>query len=382
MKVAVVTSSYPGPDLFYGDGFVHARAKAYQKYHLVKVMGVNTNLEQDRIFVYEGLEVHISNDIEIFRDNLNSYNADLIAIHFIHHSLISILLKLGKPIVVFSHGFEILSWRRRMMNYTRLGDLPYLLSYIYENRKQLSAMRTLVRESNISKNIQFVFVSSWLKESAEKDLGVPIKNSTIIPNGIDLNIFKFSQKNELHRKNLLLIRSFKAKNYANDISIDAILLLSKKAYFNSLQISIYGEGYLFQKLTKELEKFDNVKMYNHYISQDEMPDVYKRHGIFLCPTRLDSQGVLMCEAMASGLVPITSPIGGILEYTEHDHDSYHISNAKEMVEKIDFLFHNSKVFLRMSDQARISIEKKCQIAHTVQLELALFKSLTETQVNI
>lgn len=382
MKVLVITSSYPGPDLFYSDGFVHARVKSYQKYHMVKVIGVDTKLKSDRVYTHEGIGVHISADLKTFNVNLNSYDTDLIAIHFIHYSLIPLLLQVKKPIVVFSHGFEILSWKRRIMNYSKLTDLRYLLPYIHENRKQLSGMKALVNESNRSNTIKFVFVSSWLKGSAEKDLGENIKNSVVIPNGIDLNTFKFSQKNELHRKSFLLIRSFKAKNYANDISIEAILLLSNKSYFNSLNIDIYGEGYLFPLLTKKLEKFSNVRLHNYYLSQSEMPEVYKQHGIFLCPSRLDSQGVLMCEAMASGLVPITSPIGGILEYTENNFDSYHVLNAKEMAERIDFLFHNPKEFLSMSKQARISIEKKCQLDHTVQLELALFKSLTETEVNI
>ena len=40
------------------------------------------------------------------------------------------------------------------------------------------------------------------------------------------------------------------------------------------------------------------------------------HGVYLCPTRFDTQGVMLGEAMSSGMVTITNPVAAIPEFTD------------------------------------------------------------------
>ena len=44
--------------------------------------------------------------------------------------------------------------------------------------------------------------------------------------------------------------------------------------------------------------------------------MHKKNGIFMVPTRLDSQGVSRDEAMSSGLVPITNNVAAIPEFVD------------------------------------------------------------------
>lgn len=372
MRVAIVSSEYPGPDLIYGDTFVHSRVRLYKEYCEVMVVGYHADLTHDRIFEFEGVNAYITSDLTTFIQKLREFDPDVLAVHFINYKQIRELQSLRKPLIIFVHGYEALSWKRRLMNYRTLGDLRYFLPYFLSNRKQIRAMKALAKESNQEGNYQFVFVSQWLRKAVESDWKMKIKNYHVVPNGIDTQLFKFQRKPPELRKRILLLRSFKARNYANDLAIDAILLLSKKEFFNDLEFSIFGEGFLFSTLTGKIEQFSNVRLNNFFVENKSIPEIHAKHGIFLCPSRLDTQGVSMCEAMSSGLVPITSAIGGIPEYATDEFSSFQVTTPYEIAEKISFLYHNPDEFLKMSARASQEIADKCSLLRTVKSEIDIF----------
>lgn len=376
MRIAVISSDYTGPDLLYGDTFVHTRVKHYMSYCDVSVFGFNSSLLKDRVFEYEGVSVCVTNNLTNFSSIVSAYNPDVIAVHLLQQPLIDTLVSFNKPVFVFVHGYEALSWKRRLMNYTTIGDLRYLWPFFLSNRKQLKSMKALGALSNEGKNIHFVFVSMWLKRAVEFDWKMQLKNTHVIPNGIDISRFIFNVKSEGLRKNILLLRSFKARNYANDIAIDAILLLSKKPFFKELNFSIFGEGYLFPSLAKKISHFSNVQLNNFFVDNKNIPIIHSTHGIFLCPSRLDTQGVSMCEAMSSGLVPITCPVGGIPEYATDNHSSFQVKTAEEIADKIEFLYRNPEAFLKMSCHANKEIENKCNLFNTCKREIELLERVT------
>lgn len=381
MKLAVVSNDYPGPDLLYGDTFVHSRVKGYKASCEVAVIGFNSNLRQDRVFEYEGISVWITRDQSFFEQKIREYNPDAIVAHLIQHSIANLLLSFHKPLVIFIHGFEALSWKRRLMNYTKPGDLPYLLKYVRENRKQLKGLKEVVEKTKKRNDVHFIFVSNWLKEAARLDVNTTFFNAHVIPNGIDTTLFSFQKKAEEQRKKILILRSFKARNYANDIAVEVISILSKKKFFSELEFCIYGEGYLFKSLTDKVKHFPNVILNNYFVENKIIPSIHKQYGIFLCPSRLDTQGVSMCEAMASGLVPITCPVGGIPEYATNGVSSFQIETAKDIADKIEFLYNNPDAFLRMSEQARKEIVSKSDLSSTIKKELRVIHStLNEASV--
>ncbi|MBS1506738.1 MAG: N-acetyl sugar amidotransferase [Bacteroidetes bacterium] len=381
MKLLVISDDYPRPDLIYGDVFVHTRVLEYAKMHTVTVAGYRPGLSQEYDFVLDGIPVVISNSFENFKTIILSFDPDVIIAHFINSAYMEFLLDTKKPLITFIHGYEATSWRRRLMNYKSPGAWRYLVSYIKSNRKQLAALRSFVADASQRPNSRFVFVSKWIKEATEKDLGLGIPASRIIPNGINTNLFSNAPKEEKDRLKILLLRSFKAQNYANDIAIEAIQLLKEKDFFNELEFFICGEGFLFEKLTQPIREYPNVKLQNVFIENKTIPSLHSRYGIFLCPSRLDTQGVSMCEAMASGLVPITSPIGGIPEYATHGRSSFQVHTAREVADSIEYLYRNPKEFLRMSVNARNEILEKCDLKETVSMEMNLISEVVKEKAH-
>ena len=375
IKVLIVDPDYPRGSHLYGDVFVHTRLKAYPKEWEIKVIGYNPTLKESCEYTWDGISVYLSPVLDEIEQRIRDSQHDVIAIHFIQHELMQTLLERNKPLLIFFHGIESASWKRRLFDYTTPGAIPYLIRYIRSNRDQLRHLRNFLEAANQRKDIRFVFVSEWFQNICEKDIGIKILNKVVIPNSIDTNRFQYCTKPPEIRKRILAIRSFNSRKYANDILVDAIVALSRKPYFNELSFSIYGEGYMFAALTKKIRHFQNVHLHNHFVPNESIPAIHKEHGIFLCFSRLDSQGVSMCEAMSSGLVTITSRVAAIPEFVEDDRTGFLTQSKEDIIRCMDMLFHSPEVFSRISAEGSKYIQKKCSLPNVIPQEVNIIHQL-------
>jgi len=348
-KLFIINNNYPNENNLYGDVFVHTRAKQYLNAFDVLVLGCNDELENDIKTEYEGIKILNLSSKERFNDYINNNPPDIIAIHFVKEWMFNIIKCFEGKIFIWIHGFEALGWYRRLFNYN-LKKIKSLILNIIINTKQMFFMHNLIKYSNKNNKVYFIFVSNWMRKITQTDTLSFIRYYKIIPNPIDENLFLYEKKSIEHRKKLLLIRSFDSKKYANDIAIKAIQLLSREKYFSEFEFHIYGKGEDFFKLTDKIKHFSNVHLHNYYIENKEIPNIHKNFGIFLCPTRQDAQGVSMCEAMSSGLVPITSNNTAIPEYT-NINCAFLTNSSFEIAKSINVLYNDEQLFLKMSENA-------------------------------
>lgn len=370
MKILILNENYPNPENIIGDQFVHVRAKEYAKNHELRVYSF---FQTPRKFEYEGINIEIFNDQGALRAAIEDFIPDRIIIHFFHSWMLDEIIKKVKvPVLIWVHGYEALGWYRRLFNYTWYS--PILLKFIKKNTYQQLQFKKLISYANKSENVQFVFVSDWMRRITEWDTLTNIKQKTIIPNPIDTKLFEYKPKFAEHRKKILLLRSFSSNKYANDIAVKAILLLSKKVFFSELQFTIIGEGQLFKKITEPLEKFQNVELHERPVKQNLIPELQENYGIFLCPTRQDAQGVSMCEAMSGGLVPITTNNTAIPEFVVDRQSGFLTNSAIEVAEAIEFIYHNPDVFQRISIQAGAAMRRLCSLESVISKELELIEN--------
>ncbi|MEO7685230.1 MAG: glycosyltransferase family 4 protein, partial [Gemmatimonadaceae bacterium] len=224
----------------------------------------------------------------------------------------------------------------------------------------------------------FVFVSNWIKHVAEADTRCRVTGYDIIPNPIDTARFPYVIKHPEHRTKVLLIRPFNSRKYANDIAIDAIKRFSRYPEFGQFQFSIHGRGKLFAPLTKRLARFENVSVHEGFLTHAEIRVLHEAHGILLCPTRQDSQGVSMCEAMSSGLVPVASNSTAIPEFVEDGRTGFLTRDSEEIVAVLRRLYSDAGLFLRMSKAAAEDIRLRTGADHVVAREMdSLRRAVTD-----
>ena len=380
-KLLVINSNYPSESNLYGDVFVHSRLKHYTQNFEIQVLGCNETLKQNESYVYEGISVINTCSKKEFKDYINSNYPDLIAIHFVAGWMVDVIKQFTIPVFIWVHGFEALGWYRRLFNF-HLKDIYSLFRYILSNTRQMFFMHQLIQYSNKTGKVKFVFVSDWMRKITQIDTLSNVKNYEIIPNPIDETMFAYQAKKTEHRKKILLIRSFGSKKYANDIAIKAIEILSKEDFFKDINFSIYGEGKYFNKLTQKIQKFENVNLYNAFIEHKNIPMVHKSHGIFLCPTRQDAQGVSMCEAMSSGLVPITSDNTAIPEFV-NKKCAFLTQSPFDIAQAIKRMYFDENLFIQMSKNASEHIKAISGNKFVIKKEISmLFEDLLYEDNNL
>jgi glycosyltransferase involved in cell wall biosynthesis len=362
------TPAYPGMGGSYGGEFIHRRVLHYREQGIgVTVVKMKSGLFSTSIEQYEGVNVCHCSFFELNKI-MKDVKPKKMLVHFMNRSLYKIIKDKIKPgnTFVWIHGFEARNPKRLKYNFSKRE----LLIGQFNIRRQLRLMREVVADPAIKK----IFVSNFLKNICEEDVGAKASNFAIIPNFIDGSLFEFNEKHLDARKRVLLIRPFTAANYANDLAVKAILSLRQKPFFEDIQFSIFGFGQLFDDLVEPIKNLKNVSIVKGYLQQSEIARLHKEHGIMLVPTRFDTQNVTMGEAMSSGLVPVTNEVAAIPEFLEADHGILALAeDAEGLAKGIERLYEHPEDFLNMSTKAAQQIQNKCGYGSTIAKEIAIIQ---------
>lgn len=366
----VICRGYPSYDDIYKYMFVHTRVKGMKKSGIIFDVAVINDVREISYREYDGINVCTAN-AEGLRSLVKS-GVKRIFVHFLDSYIWSAL----KPLLpyvdayIFAHGADIQPWYRRSYNYVTEDEIRQAKIKFEKNEK---IWREVYAESS-ERNIMFIFVSEYLKRTVSEDYGFEFdeKNSRVIHNCIDTDLFSYEKKSAGQRFNILSVKSFANKNYANDISAKAIAELSKYPEFKRMTFDIYGEGARFKEDTKSLKRFKNVNLYERYLTPAEIAKEHKTHGIFLCTTRMDTQGVSRDEAMSSGLVPVTNNVAAVGEFTDETcavlagNEDY-----RGIARGILRLVRNPSLFLKMSENAAKRVRRQSSADIVLESEIEL-----------
>ncbi len=372
-NAAVLTTLYPAPDDLYRRMFVHKRLTEYKDNgKLMDVLCINqcTNLRE-----FEGINV-MEVKPEFLKIALENNSIDTVCVHMMMPIIWEALKFFVKStrILIWVHGAEIQPWWRREYNFNTDAELRKAKLH---SEKRMALWQKVFKAAENNPNIHFVFVSEYFRDEIFEDykITLPEEQYSIIHNCIDTEQFNYVPKKSEDRKKLLSIRPYASNKYANDLTVKAILELSKESWFNELDIALYGSGELFEKTLAPLREFKNVKIVETFLTQNEIAELHKQYGVFLTPTRMDSQGVSRDEAMSSGLVPVTNAVTAIPEFVDEDCG---ILAAGEdyigMAEGIKKLYHNPELFLKMSENAAKRVRNQTSKEFTIKKELDLIFS--------
>ncbi len=233
----------------------------------------------------------------LFQRNLNQLEKivkekkiDLIHAHFIRDGIYALELKkrLGIPYVVTSHGFDI---------------------------RNLSKGNTKVTEKSLEvlENAdKAVFVSESLLNTAIES-GYSGKNSTVINNGFNSNIFKpENKKNNNSTQNIGFCGSLNHNKRAD--KLPEIFNLIKKEFPLS-NLIIIGDGPLKQLMIRGFEKYELMDsvIFTGNIKQELIAKYMNTMDAFILPSIKEGFGAVIGESLACGTQVVTSDAGGIPE---------------------------------------------------------------------
>ena len=371
-KYLVLTNNYPSYEDLYKNAFVHSRVKAYKQN--------NVKVDIFKLRVGEELQYNEFENIDIMSGDqltldvlLKNGQYENVLVHFLSFEMWEVLQKHMDTIkvIVWVHGAEIHPWYRRKYNLVTKEDE---INAKKQSEERMAFWHNVL--DTMHKNLHLIFVSHSFAKEVFEDIGYKLSKEqySVIHNPIDTQKFKYIKKDIEQRKKILSIRPFASRQYANDLSVKAILELSKKSFFDELEFHIIGNGKLFDETIEPIKEYKNVTIERKFIAQSEIAQLHKEYGLFLCPTRWDSQGVSRDESMASGLVPITNAVAAIPEFVD---DSCGIlapaDDALVMVAGIEKLYNNSELFLQMSENAAKRVRRQTSANFTIESELRIIQ---------
>lgn len=375
-SVLVICNAYPSDSALYRNGFIHRRVKGYQAQGLnVDVFYQHDPAGAGYDYIFDGVSVRVGDQArltEIARED--QYAAYLV--HFAEPARIEPLRRadIHKPIIVWVHGFEAEAWYRRWFNF--IGTANEIRAALEKRdlyfAHQNNFFADLINDDSL--DLTFVNVSQWFQEFiVEPDVEAKFSRSFVIPNLVDDHLFPYRHKDASYRKKILSIRPYSSHKYANDQTVQAVVELSQRPYFEDLEFCICGSGPLFESTTAPIRKLDNVTLVNRFLSQAEIAEMHSNYGVFLCPTRFDSQGVSMCEAVSSGLVAVSTAVAAIPEYIHHGATGLLAppEDPLALADNIERLYFDEELFHSLSRAGSVWMSEHCGFGATVAKEIDL-----------
>jgi glycosyltransferase involved in cell wall biosynthesis len=353
--------------------FVHMRCVEMQKQGQSIVVYVPGDITKK--YIQEGVSVKVMPSVEINKE-LNNY--DILYLHLLNiypfkksngWLIYKHILNENIPFVMYVHGSEVQKYGARMFEFNyKLTDF---LKWFKKDALVIPKMKMFVRKTMQRNNTAFIFPSVWMKNDLEKNLNITLKQFYIIPNGIDTNLFKF---NELYNRRfkLLTLRPLSSKKYAVDLAIEIMQYLPE-----NFSLEIYGKGHYekqYQKQIQQLNLQQRVHIKNSFIDRADLNNFFSNYGVFLVPTRMDAQGVSMCEAMSSGLLTVSSNNTAIPEFIENLKNGIIGNDLKEVAKNLIKTVESQNQYKKITTKGRASMEN-IDITITVNRELSLLNKV-------
>lgn len=230
---------------------------------------------------------------------VDSFNPHIIHTHLYESDLIAFQLKTSSKTAYFSH---IHSNRDEFITGFKKG-LKKLIVHKFEKIKYLELIR--------DKKVYFIAISKDCLNFTQKELKISSKKILLLPNCIDFKLFK----NDTNKSTTELAPTLRLINIGRFVPkkdqaflIDVcILLMEKKINF---QLDFLGNGALLKQVKKYAAK-SGVDHLVNFLGQVKHPEKHlKMADIYVHAATSEPFGLVLIEAMASGLPVITTDGGG------------------------------------------------------------------------
>lgn len=295
-NILILSENYPSSKNLYAMAFVHSRNIEYLKQGMrVTVLNFSTH----EAYEFEGITVVPAQSIK----NLSEFDSVVSHAPNIRNHLryLKRHIKDIKKLTFIFHGHEILILSKYYPTPYAWEQQTSLFKNLFQNlydHIKLKLMKFFINKYH--QKLSLIFVSDWMKKHGLTCLGdIKTKNIYVINNPVH-NSFLNSTYDPKYPKlgDCVTIRPLNGSKYGID------LVVSLAINNPSLSFTVYGKGDFF----KFNPKPDNIIHINKFINQKDLPDLLNQYRAAVMPTRLDAQGVMMCEMATYGIPIITSSI--------------------------------------------------------------------------
>ncbi len=294
---------------------------------------------------------------------IKSFNPDIIHSHLFEAEMIS-RWHLFKQVKYFSHSHDNMI---QLKNISLSGlTRKSTFTNFYE--------KSILIKKYIQTNNQFIAISkdtaAYLKKSLPNSLS---DNIHLLHNAIDLQHFrKHSLEQKLNKIKIINVGSFiPLKN--QKLLIDIAKMLRNKSI--DFEITMLGDGPLYNQIKEDITNYNLTPFINIPGNVDNVGDYYSKANIYVHTSKSEAFGLVLIEAMASGLPVVTLDGGGNKDLIEEGKNGFmiHKNDANLFVTKILQIMDDKSLYQNMSDYA-YSFSRKFNIETYVDKLLKLYEA--------
>lgn len=345
LNLLVLCEAYPNSENPYQLMYAHTRNVEYLKSGCAVTV---LSFSAGKSYEYDGIRVITEKEL------IDKSLYDLVISHAPnvrnHLRILSTNLK-NSEIVMFIHGHEVLDTTKYYFGRYDGKQFSFIRK-IYEKAKL--RVFSLFLNHNYER-VSVVFVSNWMRKHFYENLNLrcEIKNEAVINNSVNPLFLENRWNTETKKEfDFITIRPLSEKKYAVDVVLQLALKYPSKSFL------LYGRGNIFNYL----EKPKNVIYRDSFLQPNEILDLLNKSICALMPTRLDAQGVMMCEMASYGIPLITSDIEICTEMLQSFPNVAFINNDAPEVKAIPC-------------SGTLQLSEKFASSKLVAKELAFFKKL-------
>lgn len=202
--------------------------------------------------------------------------------------------------------------------------------------------------------------------------GININNYTNIPRGFLRKKLKLSS-----RKKILLSIERLGIEKSVDFLIESFALIHSSD--PDTVLVLVGDGHEkenLKNLAKELG-IDDCVYFAGLVNHKHIPKAYADADVFIFASQTETQGLVILEALASGLPVVAVKDGAFKDVIQNGYNGYLVKKDKDIFsKKILNVISNAKVYGTLSHNARESVEKFSidkTAEHLEKLYMALIK---------
>ncbi|MDK2886984.1 MAG: hypothetical protein PWP54_1564 [Thermosipho sp. (in: thermotogales)] len=396
MKILIITSLAPLKNNPNSGIFVTKRLEQYKKFD-VEYTAISLGFQNSSItkFVAKILKKALRLPIEEFgkvkytpvlinrnfldfiitKTNKNSY------FRYIKNYVkkITMLFQVQSFDIIHAHGMYFVPAGEVAYYIAKKYNKPYVVTLHGSDVNLIMPKRKKKYIGILENATKVIFVSRALLEKA-KSLGYSGKNSVVIPNGIDPEIFKPMDREKIRKELGIYKKRVKYVGFVgNLLSIKRADKLPEifgniMKEMDNVRFLIVGDGELKEKIAQEMKEMDVI--FAGRIPQEEVAKYMNAMDVMILPSRNEGWPCVVLEAQACGTCVIGSSNGGIPEaigfeeYVVEEGKEFEKRFAKKVVEVLEKGYDRS---------AFINRAKNFTWEEIIKSEIEVYKDILESK---
>lgn len=265
------------------------------------------------------------------------YRLDLLHVHYaIPHSTAAILAR------------DMLRPRRRLPFVTTLHGTDITL--VGTDRSYFPITKYSIEQSD-----GITTISDYLSRRTVEVFGIA-NEIDVISNFVNIEMYRPNPESRPAQKRLMHISNFRPVKRV----LDCLRILQMVRREADAHLVMVGDGPLrgpAEDLARELGLEEHVSFWG---KQDHVERIFPSMHVLLLPSELESFGLAALEAMACGVPPVVTRVGGLPELVEHGVTGFlePVGDIAAQARRVVELLTDERLYAQMSANARAAAERK------------------------